>query len=206
MLVAESPELSPSALVSALIRLFQVEFAEPLCKLKVIVNGKKEEPGLLDGGSEIVLIREDLWKEVGASVNVKRKMMMEAVNRLTSELLGCVEMLEIDVEGLKTWAHVFIVSSAPYQLLLGHPWHRLVCPKQEETEDSVLVTIYNPCSPTNICTCNTMPWSPLPQPASLAAVVTLMPEDVCSRSCLSIVSEWTAEKLLAEQYELDPVK
>ena len=117
----ESPELSPSALVSALIRLFQVEFAEPLCELKVIVNGKKEELGLLDGGSEIVLIREDLWKEVGASVNVKRQMMMEAVNGLTSELTGCVEMLEINVEGLKTWAHAFIVSSAPYRLLLGHP-------------------------------------------------------------------------------------
>ena len=58
--VVESPELSPSALVSALIRLVQVEFAEPLRKLKVIVNGKKEEPVLLDGGSEIVLIREDL--------------------------------------------------------------------------------------------------------------------------------------------------
>ena len=58
--VAESPELSPSALISALIRPFQVEFAEPLRELKVIVNGKKEEPGLLDGGSEIVLIREDL--------------------------------------------------------------------------------------------------------------------------------------------------
>ena len=102
MLVAESPELSPSALVSALIRLFQVEFAEPLCELKVIVNGKKEEPALLDGGSEIVLIREDLWKKVGASVNVKRRMMMEVANSSTSELLGCVEMLEIDVEGLKT--------------------------------------------------------------------------------------------------------
>ena len=108
--VAESPELSPSALVSALIRPFQVEFAEPLHELKVIVNGKKEEPGLLDGGSEIVLIREDLWKEVGASVNVKRKMMMEAANGSTSELPGCVEMLEINVEGLKTWAHAFIVS------------------------------------------------------------------------------------------------
>ena len=155
--VVELPELSPSALVSALIRLFQVEFAEPLRKLKVIVNGKKEQPGLLNGGSEIVLIREDLWKEVGASVNVKRKMMMEAANRSTSELPGCVEMLEIDVEGLKTWAHAFIVSSAPYWLLLGCPWHRLVCLKQKETEDSVLVTIHDPCDPMNICTCNTTP-------------------------------------------------
>ena len=114
VLVVKSPELLPSALVSALIRLFQVEFAKPLQELKVIVNGKKEELALLDGGSEIVLIREDLWKEVGASVNVKRRIMMEAANGLTSELPGCVEMLEIDVEGLKMWVHAFIVLSAPY--------------------------------------------------------------------------------------------
>ena len=131
---------------------------------------------------------------------------MEAVNRSASELPGCVEMLEIDVEGLKTWAHAFIVSSAPYWLLLGCPWHHLVHLKQEKTEDSVLVTIHDPCDPTNIHTCNTTPRSPLPQPASLAEVVTLTPEDVHSRSCLSVVSEQTAEKLLAEQYELDPVK
>ena len=105
----------------------------------------------------LITLREDLWKEVGASVNVKRKMMMEAVNGSTSELPGCVEMLEIDVEGLKTWAHAFIVSSALYQLLLGRPWHRLVRLKQEETEDSVLVTIHDPCDPMNIRTCNTTP-------------------------------------------------
>ena len=60
--------------------------------------------------------------EVRASANVKKRMMMEAANGSTSELPGCVEMLEIDVEGLKTWAHAFIVPSAPYWLLLGHPW------------------------------------------------------------------------------------
>ena len=41
------------------------------------------------------------------------------------------------------WAHAFIVLLAPYQLLLGHPWQHLVCLKQEETEDSVLVTIHD---------------------------------------------------------------
>ena len=47
-------------------------------------------------------------------VNMNRKMRMEAANGLTSELPGCAEMLEIDVDGLKTWAHAFIVPSAPY--------------------------------------------------------------------------------------------
>ena len=132
-----------------------MEFAEPLQELKVIVNGKKEELALLNGGLEIVLIREDLWQEVGDSVNVKRRMMIKAVNGSTSEPPGCVEMLEINVEGLKTWVHAFIVLSAPYQLLLGCPWQCLVCLKQEETEDSILVTIHDPCNSSNIRTCDT---------------------------------------------------
>ena len=44
-----------------------------------------------------------------APVNTSRKMRMEAANGSMSELPGCAEMLEIDVEGLKTWAHAFIV-------------------------------------------------------------------------------------------------
>ena len=112
--VMASPALSPSALVSALMRPVHIEHMNPLRELKVVVNGIKEEFGLLDGGSEIVIMREDLWKEVKVPVNMKRKMRMEAANGLTSELPGCAEMLEIDVDGLKTWAHAFIVPSAPY--------------------------------------------------------------------------------------------
>ena len=206
VLVTASPELSPSALILALMRPFQVEYAEPLRELRVVVNGKKEEPRLLDGGSEIVLIREDLWKEVGASANVKKRMMMEAENGSTSELPRCVEMLEIDVEGLKTWAHAFIVPSTPYWLLLGRPWQQLVRLEQEETEDSVLVTIHHPYNSSNLCTCDTMARSPFPHSASLTAMVMLTPESFRPRSQLSVVDGLTAEKVLSEHYELDPVR
>ena len=111
------------ALVSALMRPVHIEHVNLLRELKVVVNGIKEEFGLLDGGLEIVIMREDLWKEVKVLVNMNRKMRMEAANGLMLELPGCAEMLEIDVDGLKTWAHVFIVPSALYRLLLGRPWH-----------------------------------------------------------------------------------
>ena len=34
---------------------------------------------------------------------------------------GCVEYLELEVEGVKTYAHAFVVQIALYQLLLGRP-------------------------------------------------------------------------------------
>ena len=139
-------------------------------------------------------------------MNAKKRMMMEAANGSTSELLGCVEMLEIDVEGLKTWVHAFIVPSAPYRLLLGHPWQCLIRLKQEETEDSVMVTIYDPCNSTNIRTCNTMACSLFLLTASLAAMITLTLENFCLCPQLSVVDGLTAKKVLSEHYELDPVR
>lgn len=46
-----------------------LEFATPLQEVEVIVMGKQREMGLLDKGSEIVIVREDLCQELGAEVN-----------------------------------------------------------------------------------------------------------------------------------------
>ncbi|KAF8815582.1 hypothetical protein BYT27DRAFT_7079612 [Phlegmacium glaucopus] len=86
--------------------------------------GKKEEVGLLDEGSEIVVIRRDLCDELGAVVNKNWRMTMQVVNNVKEGLKGCAEFLEIDVGGIKTYAHAFVVDSAPYRLLLGRPWQK----------------------------------------------------------------------------------
>lgn len=67
---------------------------------------------------------------------------------------GCMEMLEIDIDSVKTWAHAYVVSDAPYQLLLGRPWQCLVRLSKEETNDGVVVTICDPLNVGNICTCH----------------------------------------------------
>jgi hypothetical protein len=55
---------------------------------------------------------------------------------------GCLEMLEIEVAGIKIWAHAYVVPDAPYRLLLGHPWQHLVKLLKTETNDSISVTIH----------------------------------------------------------------
>ncbi|KAG6843138.1 hypothetical protein H0H93_002117, partial [Arthromyces matolae] len=48
----------------------ELEYHTPLRELKVTIKGK-EEDALLDEGSEIVVIRKDLWEEMGLKINVE---------------------------------------------------------------------------------------------------------------------------------------
>ena len=58
----------------------------------------------------------------GAPISNHINMMMQMANGSLQPMQGCVEMLEFDVDGMNTWAHAYVVSNAPYQLLLEHPW------------------------------------------------------------------------------------
>jgi len=53
-----------------------VEFVTPLQEIEVVVIGRHREMGLLDESSEIVIVQEDLCKELGLEVNKKRRMTM----------------------------------------------------------------------------------------------------------------------------------
>ncbi|KAF8815134.1 hypothetical protein BYT27DRAFT_7249452 [Phlegmacium glaucopus] len=46
-----------------------LEFCTPLREIEVALKGKTSEWGLLDEGSEIVVVRRDLWEELGFKVN-----------------------------------------------------------------------------------------------------------------------------------------
>ncbi|XP_006455814.1 hypothetical protein AGABI2DRAFT_76941, partial [Agaricus bisporus var. bisporus H97] len=107
--------------------------------------GKQKEYGLLDEGSEIVILREDLRQELGAELNKERRMMMQTANGEKEAMLGCVEYLELEVGGVKTYAHAFVVPRAPYRLLLGRPWQKGVKLGKVEREDgSMEVVITDP--------------------------------------------------------------
>ncbi|KAG2074256.1 hypothetical protein BDR04DRAFT_1008368, partial [Suillus decipiens] len=60
-----------------------------------------------------------IWKKTNAPRNQQIRMRMQTANGGAQEMGGCVKMLEIDVAGIKSWAHAYIVPDAPYRLLLG---------------------------------------------------------------------------------------
>jgi len=59
-------------------------------------------------------------------VNRKRRMMIQTANGEKERMLGCVEYVELEVGGVKTYTHAFVVQLAPYQLLLRRPWQKEV--------------------------------------------------------------------------------
>jgi len=72
-------------------------------------------------------------------------MTMQTANGGKEGMLGCVEYLELEVEGVRTYAHAFVMQSAPYRLLLGRPWQKGVkLGKIERVDSSVEVEISDP--------------------------------------------------------------
>jgi hypothetical protein len=69
---------------------------------------------------------------------------MEAVNGLVEIMRGCVKWMEIEVAGMKTWGHTYVVDNAPYDLLLGLPWHESTRLQKMVKDDSVEVVVHNP--------------------------------------------------------------
>ena len=196
-----------------------IEYSTPLRELKVTLNGIHEELGLLDDGSEIVVIREDIWKASQAKINSQIKTRMQTANGSIQEMPGCVEMLEIDIEGVKTWVHAFVIPDAPYRILLGCPWQRHVRLKKDEDDDDVYITIRDPCNHSNLRRIATTP-RPFQGPPNSLAFLTAVRASVSHALQRAGFSASTAqaaprmqiaampftEEILRAQYTLDHIR
>jgi len=70
---------------------------------------------------------------------------MQTANGGKEKLQGCVEYLKLEVGGVKTYAHAFVVQSAPYWLLLGRLWQKgMKLGKIERADGSIEVEILDP--------------------------------------------------------------
>ncbi|KAG1811602.1 hypothetical protein EV424DRAFT_1349620 [Suillus variegatus] len=66
----------------------QIEHTVPLRELCVTLNGVHSELGLLDEGSEIIVIREDVWRKTNAPRNQGIRMRMQTANGGAQEMGG----------------------------------------------------------------------------------------------------------------------
>lgn len=137
----------PPAVGAVLVTLLErpVEFAISFREIKVVVMGQRHELGLLDEGSEIVIVQKDLCDELGLKVNRKQRLTMQTANGEKEEIQDCVEYLELKVGEVKIYAHAFVVQSAPYWLLLERSWQKGVkLEKIEQENGSMEVEILDP--------------------------------------------------------------
>jgi len=75
-------------------------------------------------------------------VNRKRRMIIQMANGGKEEMQGYIEYLELEMGGVKTYMHAFVVQIVPYQLLLGRLWQKGVkLGKIEQVDRSMEVEI-----------------------------------------------------------------
>src|SRR6266404_4905777 len=123
----------------------EAEYSLLLCEVDVLINSKIVDTSVLNSGSQIVAIHADLARELGARVNTRRQMEMEGADSNTSWMLRCAEKLMMRLGDVNFQVHTFIVETAPFRLLLGHPFHNLLLTKLEDHEDgSVSLSIRDP--------------------------------------------------------------
>ncbi|KAH9010333.1 hypothetical protein EDB84DRAFT_1226806, partial [Lactarius hengduanensis] len=116
-----------------------------LREIDVMINDAITEAGVLDQGSQIVVIRWDLAQEAGVSINHDHRLDMEGANGVVSKTLGCAENLTMRVGDVTFAIHAHVVDRAPFRLLLGRPFHHLLlCRLEDHPDGRVEVSVRDP--------------------------------------------------------------
>ena len=100
---------------------------------------------VIDDGSQIVSIRQDIWEKIGLPIRSDRIMVMESANKTKDETMSLLQDLKINIGGYNFYLQVQVVREAPYEMLLGMPFYTLTSAdhKHFENGDSRL-TLLNP--------------------------------------------------------------
>ena len=133
--------------VSGLAAKREAEFSPSLREVDVLVNDLRTESGVLDQGSQLVVIREDLAKEVGARINTQRTLRIKDANGSTYRTLGCAEDLGIRIGDMSFDIQAHVIRTAPFRLLLGRPFHHLLLCRLQDHPDHVDMFIRDPANP-----------------------------------------------------------
>ena len=91
---------------------------------------------VLDTGSQIIAMRSDVWKKLGILLKTEYSMSMESANATSSSTKGLAERVKVSIGGIDLYLNIQVVENAPYQVLLGRPFHTLVKAQTQDYEDS----------------------------------------------------------------------
>lgn len=108
----------------------------PLKVVDCVVNHAVEDEGILDEGSEIVVIREDLWLELRNSPALPAlATLLEGATSSVSATIGIVRDLPVTIGGITFYVQAQVVTRAPYRILLGRPFYALASAIHHSSRD-----------------------------------------------------------------------
>ncbi|PPQ72997.1 hypothetical protein CVT25_007246, partial [Psilocybe cyanescens] len=81
--------------------------------------------GVMDEGSQICVLRRDIWEKLGLPLRSDHIMVMESANSSKDSTLGLLQNLKVSVGGYNFFIQVQVVKEAPYKFLVGLPFMSL---------------------------------------------------------------------------------
>lgn len=116
----------------------------PLGEIEVLLNNKIPVRGVIDNGSQIITMREDLWRELSHTTLLPRfNMSMEGADSHVSSTKGKLRDLPITV-----YVQIQVVERSPCKLLLGLPfWGLTNCHLDIYPDGFMTATLTDPNPP-----------------------------------------------------------
>ncbi|TDL26454.1 hypothetical protein BD410DRAFT_715832, partial [Rickenella mellea] len=117
----------------------------PLREIECIVGEKCVEMGLIDSGAQIILIRQDLWHDLGLPLSVTNSLVMEGIASGRARTMGSIDNLRIRIGSVIFYAQAQVVESSPTRLLLGQPFFDITRAVLKPSDDGlVTITLHDP--------------------------------------------------------------
>jgi hypothetical protein len=134
----------------------------PLGEIEVLINQQIPVRGVIDNGSQIITIREDLWKELShATILPAFRMMMEGADTNVSGTKGKIQDLPISVGPLTLYVQAQVVRMSPCKLLLGLPfWALTNCHLDIYADGFMTATLRDPNPPCETVVVQSFPRNP----------------------------------------------
>ncbi|KZV86747.1 hypothetical protein EXIGLDRAFT_575788, partial [Exidia glandulosa HHB12029] len=101
--------------------------------------------GIIDNGSQIVVISQRFWEAVRQPLDNKLKTSMTAANGSTGSTMGVCVNLPVNIAGITFYVQAHVVEEAPFSLLLGRPFLVLAAAEEVNRRDgSSILTLSDP--------------------------------------------------------------
>ena len=116
--------------------------------VKPTVNGFDGYECVLDSGSQMIVVRKDVWEKVGGTLLPEEGIILETANRATVQTVGKANGLLFSFDSeVEVRLNVQVVEEAPFDVLLGRPFFAATsCVTKDHEDGKVEITLTDPSS------------------------------------------------------------
>ena len=122
--------------------------AVPILPLRVIyptfAPGVQPEC-ILDSGSQIVVMRRDIWERLRTPLDARKLMPMQSANSGKTMTIGVMEDFPVQFGPVTVRLHIQVIEDAPFEVLLGRPFFDITsCSEVSQQGGKHSIIIHDP--------------------------------------------------------------